>query len=97
MIDAGAVLSQVDGQQGLTAPAGEGHEPADVDRAVRRAAGVDGARDPRRPRGEKGGARQTFAAVGQGPYSASLEIAFRIARALVVPLDAIVQFSEAQK
>lgn len=36
--------------------------------------------------------RQTVIAIEQGRYSPSLEVAFRIARALDVPLDAVFQY-----
>lgn len=39
--------------------------------------------------------RQTIIAIEQGRYSPSLEVAFRIARALGAPLDAVFQYPEA--
>lgn len=36
--------------------------------------------------------RQTVIAIEQGRYSPSLEVAFRIAQALDVPLDAVFQY-----
>ncbi|WP_203231386.1 helix-turn-helix transcriptional regulator [Nocardioides caldifontis] len=38
--------------------------------------------------------RQTVIAVEQGKYSPSLEMAFRIARALEVPLDDVFQYPD---
>ena len=38
--------------------------------------------------------RQTIAAIEQGKYSPSLEVAFRIARVFGVPLDEVFQFQE---
>ena len=40
--------------------------------------------------------RQTVIAIEQGRYSPSLEMAFRIAHALKVPLDEVFQYPEAQ-
>lgn len=40
--------------------------------------------------------RQTIIAIEQGRYSPSLEMAFRIARALDVPLDEVFQFPETE-
>tara|TARA_R110002073_G_scaffold184636_13_gene343106 strand:+ start:3973 stop:4194 length:222 start_codon:yes stop_codon:yes gene_type:complete len=39
--------------------------------------------------------RQTIIAIEQGKYSPSLEVAFLIARAFGVPLDAVFQYPEA--
>ena len=97
MIDAGAVLSQVDGQEGLPLRREKAtSRPMSIQRfgvllgsTVRVTRGAT-ARD-------EGGARQAFAAIEQGPYSTSLEVAFRIARASVVPLDAVVQLPEARR
>jgi putative transcriptional regulator len=41
--------------------------------------------------------RQTIIAIEQGRYSPSLEMAFRIARALGVPLDEVFQYPEETK
>ena len=41
--------------------------------------------------------RQTIIAVEQGRYSPTLEMAFRIARALGVPLDEVFQYPEETK
>ena len=41
--------------------------------------------------------RQTIIAIEQGRYSPTLEMAFRIARALGVPLDAVFQYPEEAK
>jgi putative transcriptional regulator len=38
--------------------------------------------------------RQTIIAIEQGRYSPSLEMAFRIARAFDVPLDAVFQYPQ---
>lgn len=38
--------------------------------------------------------RQTVIAIEQGRYSPTLELAFKIARALRVPLDAVFQYPE---
>ena len=38
--------------------------------------------------------RQTIAAIEQGKYSPSLEVAFRIARTLDKPLEAVFQWSD---
>ncbi|BCJ49835.1 transcriptional regulator [Actinoplanes sp. NBRC 14428] len=38
--------------------------------------------------------RQTLIAIEQGRYSPSLEVAFRIARALGVPLDDVFQYPD---
>ena len=38
--------------------------------------------------------RQTIIAIEQGRYSPTLEMAFRIARVLRVPLDAVFQYPE---
>lgn len=38
--------------------------------------------------------RQTIAAIEQGKYSPSLEVAFRIARCFDKPLEAVFQWSE---
>ena len=38
--------------------------------------------------------RQTLIAIEQGRYSPSLEVAFQIARALGVPLDAVFHYPE---
>ncbi|MDN4476750.1 helix-turn-helix transcriptional regulator [Demequina sp. SYSU T00192] len=38
--------------------------------------------------------RQTVIAIEQGRYSPSLEMAFQIARALEVPLDAVFQYPD---
>lgn len=40
--------------------------------------------------------RQTIAAIEQGKYSPSLEVAFRIARCFGKPLEAVFQWSEDQ-
>jgi putative transcriptional regulator len=39
--------------------------------------------------------RQTIAAIEQGKYSPSLEVAFRIARVFGKPLEAVFQWTEA--
>lgn len=44
---------------------------------------------------EVGLTRQTVIAIEQGRYSPSLEVAFLIARALGVPLDAVFQYPDA--
>ena len=41
--------------------------------------------------------RQTVIAIEQGKYSPSLELAFQIARAFGVPLDAVFQYPEADQ
>jgi len=41
--------------------------------------------------------RQTIIAIEQGRYSPSLEMAFRIARALGVPLDEVFHYPEEEK
>jgi putative transcriptional regulator len=41
--------------------------------------------------------RQTIIAIEQGRYSPTLEMAFRIARALGVPLDEVFQYPEETK
>ncbi|WP_062388509.1 helix-turn-helix transcriptional regulator [Demequina iriomotensis] len=41
--------------------------------------------------------RQTVIAIEQRRYSPSLEMAFQIARALEVPLDAVFQYPEAEQ
>jgi len=41
--------------------------------------------------------RQTIIAIEQGRYSPTLEMAFRIARALGVPLDEVFQYPEEPK
>ena len=41
--------------------------------------------------------RQTIIAIEQGRYSPTLEMAFRIARALGVPLDEVFEFPEEPK
>jgi putative transcriptional regulator len=41
--------------------------------------------------------RQTIIAVEQGRYSPTLEMAFRIARALGVPLDEVFEYPEESK
>ena len=41
--------------------------------------------------------RQTVIAIEQGRYSPSLEMAFRIARALGVPLDEVFQYPEGEE
>lgn len=40
--------------------------------------------------------RQTIIAIEQGRYSPSLEMAFRIARALRVPLDQVFQYPDGE-
>ena len=40
--------------------------------------------------------RQTIAAIEQGKYSPSLEVAFRIARAFEKPLDEVFQWQDHQ-
>jgi putative transcriptional regulator len=40
--------------------------------------------------------RQTIIAIEQGRYSPSLEMAFQIARAFAVPLDAAFQYADPQ-
>jgi putative transcriptional regulator len=40
--------------------------------------------------------RQTIIAIEQGRYSPSLEMAFQIARVLMVPLDEVFQYPEAE-
>ena len=41
--------------------------------------------------------RQTVIAIEQGRYSPSLEVAFRIARALGVPLDEVFHYEEGEQ
>lgn len=44
-----------------------------------------------------GATRQTIIAIEQGRYSPSLEMAFRIANVLGVPLDEVFQYPEEQQ
>jgi putative transcriptional regulator len=44
--------------------------------------------------GRIGVTRQTLNAIEQGKYSPSLEVAFRVARVLGVPLDDVFQYPE---
>lgn len=60
-------------------------------RALRDAAGLTQAELAERI----GVTRQTLIAIEQGKYSPSLETAFRIARALETPLDAVFQYPDA--
>ena len=41
--------------------------------------------------------RQTLIAIEQGRYSPSLEVAFQIARALGVPLDAVFHYPDSEE
>ncbi len=41
--------------------------------------------------------RQTIIAIEQGKYSPSLEMAFRIARVFVAPLDDVFQYPDAEQ
>ena len=41
--------------------------------------------------------RQTLLAIEQGRYSPSLEVAFQIARALGVPLDAVFHYPDSEE
>jgi putative transcriptional regulator len=44
-----------------------------------------------------GATRQTIIAIEQGRYSPTLEMAFRIARALGVPLDAVFHYPDEER
>ncbi len=44
-----------------------------------------------------GATRQTIIAIEQGRYSPTLEMAFRIARALGVPLDAVFRYPDEER
>ncbi len=44
-----------------------------------------------------GTTRQTIIAIEQGKYSPSLEVAFRIARALDAPLDEVFQYPDQEQ
>lgn len=41
--------------------------------------------------------RQTLIAIEQGKYSPSLEVAFQVARALGVPLDAVFHYPDSEE